>query len=243
MMEPTPTSIPSSIQSSDLWDRAPYWRFLIYLGAFLSALWIVLLNFDPKEPIELKDRHFKSPGYVVSDERQGSSISSPVPNTINTTQTFTPTNQLIKNTDDSVEKSQPLAPAMPDAKESPVFVGNSTDMFSWIGGISQDLKNNCQSSLNRHPGGSVEPGTSYIRLQAEGIWCFFDSTTQLYEIRMDTPFSGSVSGIHIGDPSDRLRLLGAPYKQIALIPSKPESLFYKLGSGFTLRIERSNDDY
>jgi hypothetical protein len=42
------------------------------------------------------------------------------------------------------------------------------------------------------------------RFPQQGIWLFFDPNQQIREIRLDTPFSGAIQGIHIGDPISKL---------------------------------------
>lgn len=50
------------------------------------------------------------------------------------------------------------------------------------------------------------------RVPLEGLFFFFDKDGTLYQVRMDTPFGGSVQGIRIGDPIDKvLEQLGQPY--------------------------------
>ena len=50
------------------------------------------------------------------------------------------------------------------------------------------------------------------RVPLEGLFFFFDKDRTLYQVRMDAPFSGSLQGIRIGDPIDKvLEQLGQPY--------------------------------
>lgn len=49
------------------------------------------------------------------------------------------------------------------------------------------------------------------RFVQRGIWLFFDPNQTIREIRLDTPFSGAIQGIHLGDPiSKLLTVLGSP---------------------------------
>jgi len=212
-----PLSSSEPIQKLNNQNRFPKWRLLFFISIGL-IYWIFKINTDLRELI-----HEMNTTPTASGANKPINVAKP-----------------IQIADESILKSQPSPPLMPTQDNSPPVIGNSIDMFSWIGGIDENLKSSCLSPSNRQIGGSVESGTSNTRIQAEGLWCFFDNTTQLYEIRMDAPFAGSVDEIHIGDPSNRLNVLGAPDRQIALIPGKPESLFYKLGSVYTLRIERDN---
>ena len=50
------------------------------------------------------------------------------------------------------------------------------------------------------------------RVPLEGLFFFFDKDSTLYQVRMDAPFGGSLQGIRIGDPVDKvLQQLGQPY--------------------------------
>jgi hypothetical protein len=50
------------------------------------------------------------------------------------------------------------------------------------------------------------------RVPLEGLFFFFDKDNTLYQARMDAPFGGSLQGIRIGDPIDKvLEQLGQPY--------------------------------
>ena len=50
------------------------------------------------------------------------------------------------------------------------------------------------------------------RVPLEGLFFFFDKDGTLYQVRMDAPFGGSLQGIRIGDPIDKvLEQLGQPY--------------------------------
>ena len=50
------------------------------------------------------------------------------------------------------------------------------------------------------------------RVPLEGLFFFFDKDSTLYQVRMDAPFGGSLQGIRIGDPVDKvLEQLGQPY--------------------------------
>jgi uncharacterized caspase-like protein len=50
------------------------------------------------------------------------------------------------------------------------------------------------------------------RVPLEGLFFFFDKDRTLYQVRMDAPFGGSLQGIRIDDPVERvLEQLGQPY--------------------------------
>jgi len=42
-----------------------------------------------------------------------------------------------------------------------------------------------------------------LHLKTKGIWIFFEKG-KVYTVRMDKPFSGSIGGVKIGDPSDKI---------------------------------------
>ena len=50
------------------------------------------------------------------------------------------------------------------------------------------------------------------RVPLEGLFFFFDKDRTLYQVRMDAPFGGSLQGIRIDDPVEKvLEQLGQPY--------------------------------
>jgi hypothetical protein len=54
-------------------------------------------------------------------------------------------------------------------------------------------------------------GGKVLRLNDLGIWFFFNDFDQITVIRLEAPFRGSVSGVHIGDERDQVKkVLGAP---------------------------------
>jgi len=131
----------------------------------------------------------------------------------------------------------------PSPQPKPDLIDASMEMVNWLDGTSQKVKNSCQSLSNREPSKSVMPGTTQVRVRAEGVWCFFDSTGQPYDIRVEAPFSGSIAGIRIGDSLIQLQqVLGNPIKRVQIAPNMPETLFYKLGNSFLLRIQLTRSD-
>jgi hypothetical protein len=53
--------------------------------------------------------------------------------------------------------------------------------------------------------------STMLRLDDRGIWLFFDAQGKIYTMRFGRPWDGSVRGIRIGDPSNKIEsLLGTP---------------------------------
>jgi len=116
-------------------------------------------------------------------------------------------------------------------------VGPQGNILAWLQDTPQEVKDSCRSAQIREPSRSVKPGTTQVHLQPQGLWCFFDVGGALYDVRMDTSFSGSVSGIRIGDSLAQVKQrLGPPMRQIPM-PGMPDTLFYPLGSSLVFRIQ------
>jgi hypothetical protein len=158
-----------------------------------------------------------------------------------------PKNGLVSNTGQRHASTglTPLTSPIPKATPIPEGIAISTEMFSWIEGVTQEKKNDCLSTAKRQPF-LRNPGTTYVRLPSEGLQCFFDTTDQLYDIRLEAPFHGSVSGIRLGDSEDRLQKLGSPFKRDSVprntLHKVREDLFYDLGDALLLHVELDNNN-
>ena len=85
-----------------------------------------------------------------------------------------------------------------------------------LGDTIQDVQKAFATSLVPEPLNSPEPTMvkrTQLRLKTKGIWVFFEKGT-VYTFRVDPPFSGSISGIVLGDTYSKLQsLLGSPIRQ------------------------------
>jgi hypothetical protein len=88
---------------------------------------------------------------------------------------------------------------------------------------------------------SIKPShKSELRLKTKGIWVFFEKG-KVYTIRVDKPFSGSVGGIKLGDPSSKIeKILGPPVKRGTL--GKQQTYTYYFDDITTTQINVNQDE-
>ena len=71
------------------------------------------------------------------------------------------------------------------------------------------------------------PGSTFLHLKDKGIWFLFDQTGKIYNVRLESPFEGSVKGVKIGDSLDMvLKSLGEPTRRKTLPRLSPITVFY-----------------
>lgn len=77
-----------------------------------------------------------------------------------------------------------------------------------------------------------------------GIRIFFDAANQVYAVRIEAPYAGSVNGTELHQPRESLTsVLGAPVKTLAIPGSKPNSSFlFKPDASTRLRYDFDADD-
>jgi hypothetical protein len=92
---------------------------------------------------------------------------------------------------------------------------------------------------------AVRRNTKSLRLKTRGIWVFFDQNGRSYNIRLDSPFPGTIAGVKIGDSRARLEeRLGKPHKvlkQLAPTLVKPEPYLYYIDDVTTVRFDFDPD--
>jgi hypothetical protein len=169
-----------------------------------------------------------------------SETKSPISRTTATTKVGDPS-PLSLNSPISANKMRPQSTSEAASNShnptNSIPIGPEGDILAWLQDTSQEVKDSCKSAKTREPSRSVKPGTTQVHLQPQGLWCFFDVGGTLYDVRMDTSFSGSVSGIRIGDSLAQVKQrLGPPMRQIPM-PGMPDTLFYPLGSSLVFRIQ------
>jgi hypothetical protein len=120
----------------------------------------------------------------------------------------------------TVIAGNPLLLALPDNARMPVPVhpmsmNETSNLWTDLDASSQQReKSGCLNSPDRVPSNSkIDPGETQVFLPDEGVRCFFKSNNDLFSIRMDTPFSGMVAGIRIGDTLAKVEATqGTPFR-------------------------------
>jgi hypothetical protein len=98
-------------------------------------------------------------------------------------------------------------------------------------GFPDEAGKDCLAATLRQPTQSTTPGMTQSRLPSHGLWCFFDGTGSLHEVRMDLPYSGAVDGVHLGDSVEGVKAkLGEPATQRAF--GTREAYIYNRGPDF-----------
>jgi hypothetical protein len=98
-------------------------------------------------------------------------------------------------------------------------------------GFPDEAGKDCLAATLRQLTQSTIPGMTQSRLPSHGLWCFFDGTGSLHEVRMDLPYSGAVDGVRLGDSIEGVKVkLGEPATQRAF--GTREAYIYNRGPDF-----------
>ena len=94
---------------------------------------------------------------------------------------------------------------------APLPVSGPKILLVKVGDTLNHVRRAYHTSSEPKPFESVTPGSTALQLENMGIWFFFNQSGEIYTIRLESPFQGSIKGVKIGDSSRKvINTLGKP---------------------------------
>jgi hypothetical protein len=120
----------------------------------------------------------------------------------------------------------------------PIKVGDSIETVRSALKTDQPLQDEQNAAIK---------GSRSLRLKTRGIWVFFDPKGFVYTIRLESPFTGKVGGLRIGDSkTDLVAKLGPPAKirksDLKTPHQPPDPYIYYLDDTTTARFDFDRDE-
>lgn len=109
----------------------------------------------------------------------------------------------------------------------PITKSGLNDLLVKPGDTIDQVRSFYHTSAQPETTNSNTPGSTFLHLKDKGILFLFDQTGKIYNVRLESPFEGSVKGVKIGDSLDMvLKSLGEPTRRKKLPRLSPITVFY-----------------